>query len=82
MNGYKVTVQIEELEEGGYLAVVPEIQGCHAEGETITEAIENVQDVARVILELIREKGLPMPSLHYVGEESVTLHAELLVSAA
>ncbi|MFQ6013902.1 MAG: type II toxin-antitoxin system HicB family antitoxin [Anaerolineae bacterium] len=82
MNGYKVTVQIEKLEEGGYLAVVPEIQGCHAEGETITEAIENAQDVARVILELIREKGLPMPLLDYVEEESVTLRAELLVPAA
>jgi predicted RNase H-like HicB family nuclease len=54
-------IEIESLEEGGFLAVCDAIQGCHAEGDTVGEALENIEDVARVILELRKEKGLPVP---------------------
>jgi predicted RNase H-like HicB family nuclease len=52
-------VEIERLEEGGYLASCLDVPGCHAEGRTIGEAIDNLRDVARVVYELCREKGLP-----------------------
>ncbi len=55
---YKLPVAIEPLEEGGYLLICPAIQGCHAEGRTIGEALDNLRDVARVIYELCQEKGL------------------------
>ena len=58
---YLLKVEVEPLEEGGFLASCPELQGCHAEGDTIAEALENVEDVARVIIELCIEKGLPLP---------------------
>ena len=44
MARYKLPVDIEELEEGGYLAICPILPGCHAEGDTIAEAIENIQE--------------------------------------
>lgn len=54
---------VRPMEDGpGFLAVCPGLQGCHAEGATLGAAIDNVQDVARVILELRREKGLPLPA--------------------
>ncbi len=54
-------IEIQPLEEGGYLAVWPPLQGCHAEGQTIAEAIDNLRDVTRVLLELRAEDGLPVP---------------------
>ena len=61
MRKFVIPVEVEPLEEGGYLAVCELIQGCHAEGETIAEALENIEDVARVIMELCIEDGLPLP---------------------
>ena len=61
MTRYKLQLEIEPLEEGGYLAICPILQGCHAEGETIAEAIENVEDVARNLIELMREDGVVLP---------------------
>lgn len=61
MTRYQLHVDVEELDEGGYFAICPGLQGCHAEGDTVAEAVANVEDVARVILELCAEKGLPLP---------------------
>jgi len=55
---YRLPIKIERLEEGGYLAHCPAIQGCHAEGHTIGEAIDNLRSVAQAIYELCQEKGL------------------------
>lgn len=59
MDTYPLSVRIELLEEGLYLASCPAIRGCHAEGRTIGEALDNLQSVAQVIHDLCREKGLP-----------------------
>jgi predicted RNase H-like HicB family nuclease len=61
---YRLPIEIELLEEGGYLASCPAIQGCHAEGRTIGEAIDNLQSVAQVIYALCQEKGLPFVTEH------------------
>ena len=81
MKQYLVKVEVEPLEEGGYLAVCPELQGCHAEGDTIAEALENVEDIARIIIELCREKDLPLPAEFQGTSEPVIVRAELLVKA-
>ena len=79
MKKYLLKVEVEPLEEGGYLATCPELQGCHAEGQTIAEAIENVEDVARVIIELALEKGLPLPPELEGSQERPLVRAELMV---
>ncbi len=61
---YMLSVEIEPLEEGGYLATCPAIPGCHAEGQTVGEALDNLRDVARVIYELSREKHLTFVPNH------------------
>ena len=79
MKRYLLSVEVEPLEEGGYLAICPDLQGCHAEGDTVAEALANVEDVARVIIELCLEKGLPLP-LELQDEQAPPLvRAELLV---
>ena len=52
-----LTVQIEELPEGGYLATSAELPGLVAEGRTAAETLEIAQDVAAKLLESYREHG-------------------------
>ena len=72
-------VEIESLQEGGFLAISASIQGCHAEGDTIAEALENLEDVARMLLEVLREDGAPFPlGLQELRPDSV-LGAQVVV---
>ena len=57
-------VEIESLTEGGYLANCPDILGCHAEGKTIGQALDNLRDIAQVIYELCQEQGLVFVTDH------------------
>ena len=52
---YLVSIKIEKLEEGAYLATSDNLQGLVAQGRTIAETMEIAQDVAR---KLIEEQGL------------------------
>ena len=79
MKRYLLRVEVEPLEEGGYLATCPDLQGCHAEGETVAEALANVEDVARVIIELCLENGLPLPAELQDEQAPPLVRAELLV---
>jgi predicted RNase H-like HicB family nuclease len=58
-----VTLHIEKLPEGVYLATSDEIQGLVAQGSTIQETIEIARDVARRLIEIQGEHtGLaPLP---------------------
>jgi predicted RNase H-like HicB family nuclease len=76
-----IPVEVEPLEEGGYLASCDAIQGCHAEGETVAEALENLEDVARILLELRREDGLPAPEGLETFEPGRIVKAQLVVPA-
>lgn len=47
-----VTLHIEKLPEGVYLATSDDVQGLVAQGRTIQEAIEIARDVAKKLIEL------------------------------
>ncbi len=78
---YKLPIEVESLVEGGFLAVCPILQGCHAEGATIAEALENVEDVARNIIELMEQDGIPLPRELQKVTSHIHLHNEILVAA-
>ncbi len=79
MKNYLLKVEVESPEEGGYFAACPDLRGCHAEGDTIAEALENVEDAARIIIELCMEDGLPLPPELEAAEEPSLIRAELVV---
>lgn len=56
-----ISIKIEELEEGGYLATSHTLQGLVAQGRTIAETMEIAQDVARKLIESYIEHGDPLP---------------------
>lgn len=61
MPEYIVSIKIEKLEDGAYLATSDVLPGLVAEGRTIAETMEIAQDVARKIIESYIEHGDPLP---------------------
>jgi len=58
----RYTVVLEpDSEEGGYTVTVPALPGCVTEGDTVEEALENVEDAIRSVLEYLKESGKPIP---------------------
>ena len=48
-------------EDGHYIAEVPELPGCMADGETLEDTLSMVQEVMRLWIETCEEDGLPVP---------------------
>ena len=61
MPEYIVSLKIEKLDEGVYLATSDTLQGLVAQGRTIAEAMEIAQDVARKLIESYIEHGDSLP---------------------
>ena len=61
MPEYLVSIKIEKLDEGVYLATSDKLQGLVAQGRTIAETMEIAQDVARKLIESYIELGDPLP---------------------
>lgn len=60
-----LTLHIEKLPEGVYLATSDELQGLVAQGRTIQETIDIARDVARHLIELQSHdptQALPPPT--------------------
>lgn len=52
-----MNVEIERLEEDGFLATSPDLPGLVAEGRTIAETMEIAQNVAKKLIESYIEHG-------------------------
>jgi predicted RNase H-like HicB family nuclease len=44
---------VEKGEDFGYVSHCPAIPGCHSQGDTIEEAIDNIKDAIRGCLEAL-----------------------------
>ena len=60
MSKYEVILYWSE-EDKAYIAEVPELPGCMADGASYKEALENVEVVIREWIETARELGRPIP---------------------
>jgi antitoxin HicB len=56
-----LTLHIEKLPEGVYLATSSDLPGLVAQGRTVAETMEIAQDVARKLLESYQEHGDSLP---------------------
>jgi antitoxin HicB len=57
---YKVVIK-EDLEEGGYNVSCPALPGCHSQGDTMEEALENIKEAIECYLESLEKDELPIP---------------------
>jgi predicted RNase H-like HicB family nuclease len=49
----KLKVILEEAKEGGYIVSCPALPGCHSQGDSIEDALENINEaIARCIYSL------------------------------
>jgi len=62
LNEYVFTIIIEKEEEGGYHAFCPLLPGCHTQGETYEEAMENIKDAIKLYIESLREHNEEVPT--------------------
>jgi len=53
---YEFDTIIMENETGGYVAFVPALPGCHTQGETLQELLENVKEAIELYLETLTEE--------------------------
>ena len=61
---YLFPITIELCEEGGFFAKCSVLQGCHAEGKTYAETIENIQDVIKIHIEARKKNNERIPSIN------------------
>ena len=65
---YEVIIYWSE-EDQAFLAEVPELPGCLADGKTYESALKNVRQISREWLQTAKELGRPIPEakgrLHY-----------------
>jgi len=61
MTKYRFTVVVERDEDGVYIASCPAMQGCHSQGDTHEEAVENLKDAIRLHIEARQQLGEAVP---------------------
>jgi len=49
-------VVLQEAEEGGYIVSCPALIGCHTQGDSMEEALENIKEAIAGCLESLAEK--------------------------
>lgn len=60
MPKYEIIIYWSQEDEA-FIAEVPELKGCAADGPTYQEALSNVEIVIREWLETAKELGRPIP---------------------
>jgi len=55
------TVIYQAVPEGGYIAFVPSLPGCHTQGESLEEAERNIKEAVQVYLESLNAHKEEVP---------------------
>ena|SRR3990167_699631 len=87
---YPINIRpLDTVEGGGFIAEVPDLPGCVADGETVEEAVHEVESAIRSWIRTAKEFGDPIPKpsyiLNYSGQWRIRmpkhLHAALALQA-
>jgi predicted RNase H-like HicB family nuclease len=69
----RYTVVLEREDDGGYVASVPALPGCVSQGDTRSEALNNIREAIELYVEDCRDAGDPVPT--EAGKEFVEIEA-------
>ncbi|XGB38740.1 MAG: type II toxin-antitoxin system HicB family antitoxin [Cyanobacteria bacterium LVE1205-1] len=73
---YNYTVILEKEEEGGYHAFCPMLKGCHSQGDTFEETIENMTEAIELYLESLIAVQQPIPQENLIVKPlSITIRS-------
>jgi len=71
----KVNVIIER-DKHGYYAFCPELKGCHSQGDSLEEVLENIKEAIQLYLETLS----PEERQTYLSREILTTSLEVSVA--
>jgi predicted RNase H-like HicB family nuclease len=74
-------VSIETCEEGGFFADCSTFQGCHVEGDTYPEVIENIEDAIKAHIEIRKEHNEFVPSVVVEDKTKIDINFPIFVKA-
>lgn len=52
----KFKVLLQEAEEGGYIVSCPALPGCHSQGDTVEDALENIKEAITGCLDSLADE--------------------------
>jgi antitoxin HicB len=81
-NVYKVPLVLTPQPEGGFTVTSPVLPELVSEGDTIEEALENVKDALKAVVETYEDLGRPLPPNLHQDAQHTPISFETLVDAA
>jgi predicted RNase H-like HicB family nuclease len=76
---FSYSVFYEQAPEGGYVAFVPALPGCHTQGETVEDTERNVKEAIALYLESLAAHGEAIPEEGQSFQGRVTVPASVPV---
>ena len=81
MDVYKVPLVLTPQPEGGYTVTSPVLPELVTEGDTLDEAIENVRDALKAVVEIYEDLGRMLPANLRQNPQSDSIWFEYLLTA-
>lgn len=75
MDARSYVVVLEPEPEGAYSAHIPASRGAHTQGETVEETLSNARDVIAGYVEILTERGEPIPPSDLARSVAITIPA-------
>ncbi len=76
----KIPLVLEPQPEGGYTVTSPLLPELITEGDTMAEALANVEDAFGAVVEIYQDRGRPLPPSLYLEDANGPLSVETIVS--
>ncbi len=76
----RIPVLLEPQPEGGYTVTSPLLPELITEGDTISEALANVEDAFAAVVEVYKDMSRPLPPSIYVDDGDGPVSVETVVS--
>ncbi|MDB9312492.1 type II toxin-antitoxin system HicB family antitoxin [Spirulina sp. CS-785/01] len=64
----KYPISLYPAADGGYTVTIPDLPGCITQGDTLEEALDNINEARELWIETVywsNEKTIPLPSKNY-----------------
>ena len=58
---YHYTIILERQPDGGFHAYCPTLKGCHSQGDSLDEAVENIREAIAAYLQSVKAHGEAIP---------------------
>ena len=78
---YKIPLLLTPQPEGGYTVTSPVLPEFVTEGDSLNEALENVQDALAAVIELYQDMGRSLPENTCIPDTKSPVWLETVVSA-